>query len=160
VICLQPGVPPLLTPIFRYFSRNAVSFEDTFSFRDLASLTGGDCSIGIVRLWTKTTEIFFYIHCFVLIYVCIVSIAIGCGLDGWGSVLIRGKIFVFSTAFIPGLGLIQPLIRWERQRGGGNSRRVKREADHLPQSCSEVKNGGAIPPLYPILCTFNGAHML
>jgi hypothetical protein len=27
----------------------------------LASLTGGDRSIGIVRLWTKTTEFFLYI---------------------------------------------------------------------------------------------------
>jgi hypothetical protein len=76
-----------------------------------------------------------------------VGIATGYGLDGWGSILGRSKIFsVFSVSGLS-LGPTQPPVQWEL---GALSAQVKlpgREADHSPTFSAENKNDGAIPPL-------------
>jgi hypothetical protein len=46
-------------------------------------------------------------------------------LDGLGSIPIKGKIFLFSTASIPFLGTTQPHIQWAQ---GTISPRVKRRS--------------------------------
>jgi hypothetical protein len=79
--------------------------------------------------------------------VCGVGIATGYDLTARGSILDRGKIFVFSTASRPTLGPTQLPLQWVP---GFYSREVKRpgrEADHSPPSSAEVKNSGATHPL-------------
>jgi hypothetical protein len=76
-----------------------------------------------------------------------VGIAMGYGLEGRGSNLGKGKIFLFSTTSRPNLGPTQRLIPWV---SGAISPEVKgpgREADNSPPSSAEVRNVGAIPPL-------------
>jgi hypothetical protein len=77
-----------------------------------------------------------------------VSIVMGFGLDRWGSIPCRSKIFLFSTASRPAMGPTQPSIQWVL---GVSSLRVKQlghEADHSPPSSADIKNGGAIAPLH------------
>jgi hypothetical protein len=63
---------------------------------------------------------------------------------GWGSIPGNGKRFlstpVYRTALGPTQAPIQQAPRILTQRSG-------READHLPPSSAEIKNGRAIPPL-------------
>jgi hypothetical protein len=76
-----------------------------------------------------------------------IGIVMGYGLDGRGLIPTRGKIFLLSIATRPALGPSQPSIQLVL---GVLSLRVKwqgHEADHSPPSNTEVKNGGAIPPL-------------
>jgi hypothetical protein len=53
-------------------------------------------------------------------------------------------IFLFSAAFRRALGPIPPI---KCAPGLGRLKRPGREADRLPPSGADVKNGGAIPPL-------------
>jgi hypothetical protein len=69
------------------------------------------------------------------------------GLDGRGSNLNSGKIFLFSTASRQALGPNQPSIQWVPGSSSLGVKRQGREADHLSPSSDEIKNGGAIPPL-------------
>jgi hypothetical protein len=71
-----------------------------------------------------------------------VSIAMDYRLDGRGSILGRGKIFLFSTAPRPGLGSTQSSIQWVQGAISPGS-----EADRSLLFSVEVKNGVAIPPL-------------
>jgi hypothetical protein len=47
----------------------------------------------------------------------------------------------------PALWLTQPLIQWVPEDLPSGVTRPTREADYLPPSGAEVKNGGATPPL-------------
>jgi hypothetical protein len=79
-------------------------------------------------------------------------------LDPWNSIS-GERNFIYSTAFRLPLGLNQPhiqLVPWSL------SVAVKRqvcEADNSPPTSAEVKNGGAIPLLFPYVfiawCLFN-----
>jgi hypothetical protein len=63
-----------------------------------------------------------------------VGIAMGYGIDGWGSIPGRGnRLFLFSTASKRALGYTQPPVQWVSG--------VK-----LP-GLADVKNAGATPPL-------------
>jgi hypothetical protein len=44
-------------------------------------------------------------------------------------------------------GFTQPPVQWARGVLFPGVKRQGREADHLPPSSAEVKNGGAVPPL-------------
>jgi hypothetical protein len=68
----------------------------------------------------------------------VVCIATGCGMDGRGSNLGRGKSFVHNVQ--TGSGAHPASYQMGIKRPG-------READHSPPSSAEVKNGGALPPL-------------
>jgi hypothetical protein len=61
-----------------------------------------------------------------------------------GLIPSKGKVFIFLTAFKPGLGPTQPPILCVRMGGGATFARIK-EAE--PLSSAEVENCGAIPPL-------------
>jgi hypothetical protein len=76
-----------------------------------------------------------------------VSIRTCYGLDGRGSIPSRSKIFLFSIVFRLALGPTQPPAQWERGDFSPDVKRPGREADHLPPSTAEVKNGEAITPL-------------
>jgi hypothetical protein len=41
-----------------------------------------------------------------------VGIAMGYGMDGWGSICGRGKIFLFSIVFRLAVGPTQPPVQW------------------------------------------------
>jgi hypothetical protein len=76
-----------------------------------------------------------------------VGIVMGYGPDGQGAIPNRSKIFLLSIAFRLALGPTQPPIQWTL---GAISPWVNwpgREADYSLPSSTEVKNGGAIPPL-------------
>jgi hypothetical protein len=71
-----------------------------------------------------------------------VGVATGYGLEGWGSIPIRGKFFSSPPALRPTVPVIQ-LSPW------GLSSEIKRpghESDHSPPSSAKFKNAGAIPP--------------
>jgi hypothetical protein len=71
-----------------------------------------------------------------------VSIEMGYGLDGAGSIPVRGKIFLFSTVSRLVLWPTHPPLKWVpgvKWQGY--------EADHSVPSSAEVKNGGAMTPL-------------
>jgi hypothetical protein len=61
-----------------------------------------------------------------------VSIARSYGLDGWGSIPSRGKIFLSSTASRPTLGPTQPPIIWVPETISLGVNRPGRKADHSP----------------------------
>jgi hypothetical protein len=77
-----------------------------------------------------------------------VGILTGYGLECRGSILRRGKRF-FSTPQRPNrLWSISSLLtQWIPGAVSLGVNRPEREADHLPASSAEVKNGGSIPPL-------------
>jgi hypothetical protein len=58
-----------------------------------------------------------------------VGIAMGYRLDGPGSILGRGKIFLFSIASRPALGATQPPVQWIPGSLSPGVQRPKREAD-------------------------------
>jgi hypothetical protein len=75
-----------------------------------------------------------------------VGIVMGYGLEGWGSIPGRGKIFLF-TASRPTLGTIQPSIQWVPVAISLGVKRPECEADHSHLFSAKVMNGGAIPQL-------------
>jgi hypothetical protein len=85
-----------------------------------------------------------------------VGIATGYGVDGWGSIPGRGKLFQISISSIASLKPTQSPIQWV---SGALSPEVKRpgsKSDHSPPSSAEVKNGGAILRL-PHMSSWNSA---
>jgi hypothetical protein len=78
-----------------------------------------------------------------------VNIATGCGLDGRDSIPGKGKKIFSSPKSRPALGPTQPPIEWAPEALSPGLKWPGREADHLPPSSAEVKNGGAIPLLPP-----------
>jgi hypothetical protein len=56
------------------------------------------------------------------------------------------EFFLFSIASRPALGPTQPPIQWVLEALSPEVKRPGHEADYLPPSSAEVKNGGAIPP--------------
>jgi hypothetical protein len=76
-----------------------------------------------------------------------VSIVMGYGLDGQGSIPGRGKIFLSFIASRPALGPTQPPIQWVPGALSPGVKWYGHEADHSPPSSVKVKNCGAIPPL-------------
>jgi hypothetical protein len=56
------------------------------------------------------------------------------------------EIFLFSTTSRLALGITQPLIQWVLEALSPGVKRLG-HAHRSPPSSSEVKNGGAIPPL-------------
>jgi hypothetical protein len=70
------------------------------------------------------------------------------------------EIFLFSMASIPALRSTEPHIQWRAGLLPGNT--AAGEADNSRPSSTEVKNGGAIPPLTPyvskVLCFINRAR--
>jgi hypothetical protein len=76
-----------------------------------------------------------------------IGVALAYGLYGWGSIPGRGKIFLFSIGAKSALRPTQIPMQWEL---GVTSQGVKQpghETDHSLPTSTEVKNGGAIPPL-------------
>jgi hypothetical protein len=73
-----------------------------------------------------------------------VGIATGYGLDGRGSIIGRGKIFLFSTVTSTALEPTHPPIQCVPEALSPGVKRPGR--DHSPPSSAEVKNGGAMPP--------------
>jgi hypothetical protein len=75
-----------------------------------------------------------------------VRITTGYGIDGQGSILSRARFFHHSVQ----TGSVAHPPPYPMGTAGSFSPGVKRpgcEADHSPPSSTEVKNGGAIPPL-------------
>jgi hypothetical protein len=68
---------------------------------------------------------------------------------GWtaGVQFPRDKIPLFFTTSKPNLGPTQPPIQRVSRALSLAVKRQERESDHSPPSSSEIKNGGAIPPL-------------
>jgi hypothetical protein len=84
------------------------------------------------------------------------SVGIATGLQTrWeqGSILGRGKIFLFSTASRPAVRPTQSPILWVLGDFYLWVKRQEREADHSPPSRAEVKNGRAIPLYYRVFQT-------
>jgi hypothetical protein len=75
-----------------------------------------------------------------------VGMAKGYGLDGRGSMLGQGKIFLFNIASRPALWPTQPPIQLVPGAFPPGIKRLGLE-EHSPLSIAEIKNGGAIPPL-------------
>jgi hypothetical protein len=65
------------------------------------------------------------------------------GFDPWQG----QEIFIFFIPSRPALGFTQPSIPWVLEALPPRLKRTGSEADHSPQSTTEVKNGGAISPL-------------
>jgi hypothetical protein len=63
-------------------------------------------------------------------------------MEGWGSIPGRGEIF--SSSQRPDRDWDLPSLLFNGYR---DIKQPGSEADHSPPSSSEVKNGGAIPPL-------------
>jgi hypothetical protein len=91
-------------------------------------------------LWTIT-------YMYVRIRDISVCIATGYGLDGRGSMSIRGKFFIYSTAFRPTLVSTQPPIQWVQGALSLGIKWTRRETDYSPPSSAEVNNAVAVPPL-------------
>jgi hypothetical protein len=83
-------------------------------------------------------------HIWEKIYICTQRVLRG-GRPGFGSQ--QYKIFLFFTASRPKVGPTQPPIQWVSRALSPRLKRTGSEADHSPPSSTEVKNGGAIPPL-------------
>jgi hypothetical protein len=77
----------------------------------------------------------------------------GYRLDGRGIRFTPGKdktFFLFSTTSRPVLDPTHPPIQWIPGDLSPEIKRQGREADRLPASNAEVKNGGVVPPLSDI----------
>jgi hypothetical protein len=85
-----------------------------------------------------------------------VDMAVGYGLDSWGLILGRDKIFICSVASRPAL---EPTLPPVQRYWGLFPQGVKwpgREANYSPACSAEIKNGRAIPPL-PHMSSWCGA---
>jgi hypothetical protein len=80
----------------------------------------------------------------------LVSISMGYGLDSWGSIPGRSKIFLFSIVSRPALGPTQFSIQWVPMVLSQWVRQSGCEADNSHPSSADVKNDGVIlhSPLY------------
>jgi hypothetical protein len=67
------------------------------------------------------------------------------GLDSWVSIPSRKEVFLYSTVFRPALRPSQPPIQWVLGALSQGVKQLEGESDH--SAPSEVKHGGAIPPL-------------
>jgi hypothetical protein len=67
------------------------------------------------------------------------------GVDSWVSIPRRKEIFLYSTVSGPALRPSQPPIQWVLEALSQGVKKLEGESDHSPPS--EVKYGGAIPPL-------------
>jgi hypothetical protein len=76
-----------------------------------------------------------------------VGMATGYGLDGRGSILVRGRDFLFFTVSRRALWPTQPPIQWVSGALYPEVKQSVREADHSHLSSSEVKNDRTIHPL-------------
>jgi hypothetical protein len=94
-----------------------------------------------------------------------VRIKMGYALDTWGSILCRGKIFLYSvastgvglsTASRPNLGSTHPSIQWIPGAISPGVKRPGRKTDHSLPSSEGVKKGGAIPP-FPHMSSWHRA---
>jgi hypothetical protein len=64
------------------------------------------------------------------------------------------KIFLFSTAFRPALGPTQSPMQWVPGAVSLDVKRPRRDADNVPPSSAETKNGGFFfyCCLHPVAC--------
>jgi hypothetical protein len=60
----------------------------------------------------------------------------------------RQETFLYSTATRPNLEPTKPIIQWVKGVFSPGVKQTEREYDHSPQSNAEVRNGGAIPPVF------------
>jgi hypothetical protein len=58
--------------------------------------------------------------------------------------------FIYSTESKLALGPTQPPIQWIQECLSLGENQTRRESDHSPPSSSEIKSGGAVPPLPPM----------
>lgn len=56
----------------------------------------------------------------------------------------KKRIFLFCTESRPALDPVQPRFAWVREVLSPGVKRLGRGAEHLPPSCAEVGNGGAV----------------
>jgi hypothetical protein len=56
-------------------------------------------------------------------------------------------MFLYSTAFIPGLELIQSAIKCVPDSPSPGAKRLRRETHHSPPSIADIKIGGFITSL-------------
>jgi hypothetical protein len=68
----------------------------------------------------------------------------GYGLDGWGLIPGKGKIFLFSTASRPALGHTRSPTQWVSEALSSGIKRPGHKADQSLPSSAEVKNDEAI----------------
>jgi hypothetical protein len=87
---------------------------------------------------------------------CYSGIATGYGLDGRRFVPGRGKIFVCSIVSRPALGSTQPHIQWVPGVLSPWVKWQELEAYHSSPSSTDIKYGGAIPPL-PYMSSLHSA---
>jgi hypothetical protein len=80
------------------------------------------------------------------------------GLEGRGSIPIRGKRFFSTPASRPALGPTQPPSHWVLGALSPGVKRLGRESNHYSPCNAKVKNGGAIPPL-PHTYSWCGAYL-
>jgi hypothetical protein len=90
-----------------------------------------------------------------------VGIALGYGLDDWGSRVrfpaLGLGIFLFTTASRTALGPTQPPIQWVPGALPLGVKRLGREADHSPPSNAEVKECVALYHHSPNMPLWRGA---
>jgi hypothetical protein len=76
-----------------------------------------------------------------------VGTATGYGIDGWGSIPGKGKIFLYSSASISTLGLTQPPTQWVSGFFSSGVKRQGRAANRPYPSRAEIKIDRDIPSL-------------
>jgi hypothetical protein len=77
-----------------------------------------------------------------------VGIATGYRLDSRLSIPDKKKIFIFSTTSRPVLGSTEPPDQWVPVALSLGVKRPGRKFDDSPPSSTDIKGGGAIPPLH------------
>jgi hypothetical protein len=77
----------------------------------------------------------------------LVSTTMDYGPYGWDLITGRRRDFFHPTVSRPAMMTTQPHIQWVLTALFPAVKRPGREADQLPPSSAEVKNGGAIPQL-------------
>jgi hypothetical protein len=91
-----------------------------------------------------------------------VCIALGYGIDGWGSRVrfpVGMGIFLFTTACRTTLGPTQPPIQWVLGAPSLGLKRLGREADHSPLSSTEFKEWVELYLQYPNTSLWSGAWL-
>jgi hypothetical protein len=104
---------------------------------------------GQYKFQISLKSVFYVIHqllCYKLSLVCIVT---DCGLDGQGLIPSKGKRFFTLYSIQIGSGAHPP--SYPMGSWASFSRGKAPGADCSPPTSVEVKNGGAIPPLFPYI---------